>query len=364
MIISERLLSDDLREDDRSREDEPIARPPADKTSGEMLLYPADSVGGMMMLEVTSFPGLDTVADTLADLSDGTHRHPDISRVYVVDNRNSLLGSLSLAELIFAPPYAMLREVVAGEREPVAIDVGAGYDECARLMAKHDLRNLPVIDAAGILQGAIAAEDLDRIAEKRAADDVFKLLGLGGEDRALGPFWNSVRSRSPWLLLNLMTVLFAGLLISLFESTIERAALLAIFIPVVVGQAGIAGTQTVTMVVRALALNEVDERDSRALLIKEGALAMLQGSATAVLLLLLVWAWQGSIILGLIVGSSIFINLIVAALGGVAVPLVMRKARIDPAASSIVVVTTLTEMIGILAYLGLATLLISLMVTD
>ncbi|MCH7740378.1 MAG: magnesium transporter [Chloroflexi bacterium] len=362
MIISERLPSDDLREDDRSREDEPIARPPADKTSGEMLLYPADSVGGMMTLEVASFPGLETVADTLADLSDGTHRHPDISRIYVVDNRNSLLGSLSLSELIFAPPYAMLREVVAGE--PTAIDAGAGHGECARLMAKHDLRNLPVVDAAGILQGAIAAEDLERIAEKRAADDVFKLLGLGGEDRALGPFWNSVRSRSPWLLLNLMTVLFAGLLISLFESTIERAALLAIFIPVVVGQAGIAGTQTVTMVVRALALNEVDEQDSRALLIKEGALAMLQGSATAVLLLLLVWAWQGSIILGLIVGSSIFINLIVAALGGVAVPLVMRKARIDPAASSIVVVTTLTEMIGILAYLGLATLLISLMVTD
>jgi magnesium transporter len=327
-----------------------------------MLLYPADSVGGMMTLEVTSFPDSDSVADTLAEISDGTHRHLDISRIYVVDNRNSLLGSLSLSELIFAPPYAMLREVVTGE--PVAIDAGAGYGECARLMAKHDLRNLPVTDAAGILQGAIAADDLERIAEKRAADDVFKLLGLGGEDRALGPFWNSVRSRSPWLLLNLMTVLFAGLLISLFESTIERAALLAIFIPVVVGQAGIAGTQTVTMVVRALALNEVDERDSRALLIKEGALAMLQGSATAVLLLLLVWAWQGNIVLGLIVGSSILINLIVAALGGVAVPLVMKKARIDPAASSVVVVTTLTEMIGILAYLGMATWLISLMATN
>ena len=362
MIISERLPTDDLRGDDRSWEDESTARPLADKTFGEMLLYPADSVGGVMMLEAASFPGSDTVADALADLSDGTHRHPDISRVYVVDNRNSLLGSLSLPELIFAPPYAMLREVVTGE--PVAIDAGAGYDECARLMAKHDLRNLPVIDAAGILQGAIAAEDLERIAEKRAADDVFKLLGLGGEDRALGPFWNSVRSRSPWLLLNLMTVLFAGLLISLFESTIERAALLAIFIPVVVGQAGIAGTQTVTMVVRALALNEVDERDSRALLIKEGALAAVQGSATAVLLLLLVWAWQGNFILGLIVGSSILINLIVAALGGVAVPLAMKKARIDPAASSIVVVTTLTEMIGILAYLGMAAWLISMLVTS
>ncbi len=356
------MPSDDLRGDDRSWEDEPIVRPTANKTFGEMLLYPAHSVGGMMTLEVASFPGSDRVADTLADLSDGTHRHPDVSRVYVVDNRNSLLGSLSLSELIFAPPYAMLREVVTGEL--VAIDAGAGYDECVRLMAKHDLRNLPVIDAAGFLQGAIAAEDLERIAEKRAADDVFKLLGLGGEDRALGPFWNSVRSRAPWLLLNLMTVLFAGLLISLFESTIERAALLAIFIPVVVGQAGIAGTQTVTMVVRALALNEVDERDSRALLIKEGALAAVQGSVTALLLLLLVWAWQGNIVLGLIVGSSILINLIVAALGGVAVPLAMKKARIDPAASSIVVITTLTEMIGILAYLGMATWLISLMVAS
>ena len=167
--MSKRLCAGELGGEGRSWEDEPIARPPADKTFGEMLLYPADSVGGMMMLEVTSFPGLDTVADTLADLSDGTHRHPDISRVYVVDNRNSLLGSLSLAELIFAPPYAMLREVVAGEREPVAIDVGAGYDECARLMAKHDRRNLPVIYAAGVLQGASAADALDGAHEKRAA---------------------------------------------------------------------------------------------------------------------------------------------------------------------------------------------------
>ncbi len=327
-----------------------------------MLLYPENSVGGMMTLEVASFLGSDKVAETLAELSDGTQRHPDISRIYVVDNQNSLLGSLSLSELIFAPPYAMLREAVFGD--PIAIDAGPGNDECARLMAENELRNLPVIHAGGILQGAIAAEDLERIAEKRAADDVFKLFGLGSEDRALGPFWNSVRSRAPWLLLNLMTVLFAGLLISLFESTIERAALLAIFIPVVVGQAGIAGTQTVTMIVRALALNEVDGRDSRALLIKEGALAVVQGSVTAVLLVLLVWAWQGSLVLGLIVGSSILINLIVAALGGVAVPLAMKKARIDPAASSVVVVTTLTEMIGILAYLGLATWLISMMVTS
>jgi magnesium transporter len=325
---------------------------------GRMLLYPEDTAAGLMTLDVASFLDYQTVADTIAEISDRTARSPDISRVYVVGADNSFVGSLSLPELMFAPPYAMLREALDGES--VAVRWDDSYENCARIMAGHDQARLPVIDDQGVLIGAIATEDMGRVAEMRAAQDVVKLFGLGGEDQVLGPFWNSVRSRFPWLLINLMTVLMAGFIVSLFESTIEGAAMLAIFIPVVVGQAGIAGTQTVTMVVRAIALQEVDERDSRALLMKEGALAVLQGTSIALILMLLVWVWQDSFILGLVVGSSMLINLMVAALGGVAVPLAMKTLRIDPAASSAVVVTTMTEMIGIVAYLGLAAWLISM----
>lgn len=325
---------------------------------GGALLYPENTAAGLMTLDVASFLDSQTVADTIAEISDRAPHSPDISRVYVVGADNSLVGSLSLPELMFAPPYAMLREALDGDS--VAVRWDDSYDNCARIMAEHDQARLPVIDDQGVLIGAIAIEDMGRVAEMRAAQDVVKLFGLGGEDQALGPFWNSVRSRFPWLLINLMTVLMAAFVVSLFESTIEGAAMLAIFIPVVVGQAGIAGTQTVTMVVRAIALKEVDERDSRALLMKEGALAVLQGTSIAFILMLLVWAWQDSFILGLVVGSSMLINLMVAALGGVAVPLAMKTLRIDPAASSAVVVTTMTEMIGIVAYLGLATWLISM----
>ena len=358
MITTERLPGGDLLGRDRRDDIEDGAPSDSAKMLGGMLLYPEDTAGGLMTLDVTSFLDSQTVADTIAEISERTARAPDISRVYVVGADNSLVGSLSLPELMFAPPYAMLREALDGES--VVVRWEDSYESCARIMVEHDQASLPVIDNQGVLIGAITAEDMGRVADMRAAQDVVKLFGLGGEDQALGPFWNSVRSRFPWLLINLVTVLMAGFIVSLFESTIEGAAMLAIFIPVVVGQAGIAGTQTVTMVVRAIALQEVDERDSKALLIKEGALAVLQGTSIALILMLLVWVWQDSFILGLVVGSSMLINLMVAALAGVAVPLVMKTLKIDPAASSAVMVTTMTEMIGIVAYLGLAAWLISI----
>jgi magnesium transporter len=327
-----------------------------------MLLFPEDQAAGLMTLEVPAYEESQTVAAALSDLSDQTERAPDISHIFIVDRRNVLVGSMSLPEIMFAPPYAMLREVIL--TEPLAVKSNVDYGACARLMDDNDLRSLPVVDESGVLLGAISIDDLTRMAEKRAARDVFRLFGLGREDQALGPFWQSVRSRFPWLFVNLMTVLAAGFVISLFESTIDRAALLAVFIPVVVGQAGIAGTQTVTMVVRALALKEVSAEDGRHLLMKEGALALGQGTAISLLLVFVVWGWQQDFYLGLIVGSSMLVNLLVAGIGGVMVPLMMKTARIDPAASSAVVVTTMTEMIGIIAYLGLATWMISLIIIN
>jgi magnesium transporter len=181
------------------------------------------------------------------------------------------------------------------------------------------------------------------------------MVGIGGGERAGESIGASIRSRLPWLVLNLGTVLLAGFVLSLFADTIERATILAVFIPVVLGQAGIAGTQTLTLIVRSIALGEVDQRDTGSLLRHELVLAVIQGLVVSVVLGLVVLAWQQDVSLGLIIAGAMAINLILAAAGGVLVPLGMRAVRIDPAASSAVLVTTLTDVMGLLVYLGLAT---------
>lgn len=359
------LTSDRVQRDDLPRPDADLGDPATStriKTVGEMLLYPEDMAAGMMTLEIAALVETDTVADALAILRDPRRRPADVSTIYVEDEAGVLVGGLSIQQLLYAPPYTGLREVMVPE--PHCVATGATFEECARLIDEYELTSLPVVDDEGRLQGAIAVDDLARIAEKRAAREVFKLFGLGGEDRALAPFWNSVRSRFPWLLINLATVMLAGLVISRFEPTIDRLALLAVFIPVIIGQAGIAGTQTLTLVVRSIALNEVTEADSRLLLIKEGLLALAHGGTISLLLALAVWAWRADFYLGLVVGLAMLVNLLLAGVGGVAVPLAMRAARIDPAASSVVVVTTVTETLGILVYLGLATAFLTLLRTS
>ena len=199
------------------------------------------------------------------------------------------------------------------------------------------------------------------MAEEEATRDMFKMFGLGGEDRAYGPLLASLRSRLPWLFVNLGTVLMAGLTLSLFGATLGRMTLLAVFLPVVMGQAGITGTQTLTPIVRSLALGDVSTSDTRRLLKREALLAAAQGATVGVVLGLIVWAWQHSPVLAFVVAGAMVFNLLVAAAGGVLVPLGMKAARIDPASSSVVIVTTLTDMAGIVLYLGLATLLLSVL---
>ena len=188
---------------------------------------------------------------------------------------------------------------------------------------------------------------------------MFKMFGLGGEDRAYGSLVTSLRSRLPWLFVNLGTVLMAGLMLSLFASTLGHMTLLAVFLPVVMGQAGITGTQTLTLIVRSLSLGDVSTSDTRRLLKREVILAVAQGATVGVLLGVIVWAWQHSLVLAFVVAGAMVFNLLVAAAGGVLVPLGMKAARIDPASSSVVLVTTLTDVAGIVLYLGLATLLLT-----
>jgi len=323
----------------------------------DLLLYPDDDAGGLMTTDVAGIRAEWPAQHALSRLRQSDLDPENLQQLFVVDRGGVLLGHLSLSELVFAPSGARVRDVM--HEDVISVQTDTDQEESARIMQRYELRSLPVVDSERRLQGAIAVEDLVQVAEEEATEDMYKIIGLGGEDRPLGPFLAAVRSRLPWLLVNLGTVLLAGFVLSLFEQTIDRLAILAVFLPVVMGQAGIAGTQTLTLIVRSLALGEVTTADTRRLLLREAALATAQWSTVCVLLGAVAWAWRQDVYLALVVGGAMALNLLVAAAAGVLVPLGMRAARIDPATSSVVVVTTLTDICGIAVYLGLATVFLT-----
>ena len=196
--------------------------------------------------------------------------------------------------------------------------------------------------------------------EDEATEDMFRMMGVGGEEKALGPFWGAVRSRLPWLFVNLGTAILAGLSITLFESTLDRAVALAVFLPVIAGQGGIAGTQTLILIVRSIALGEIGPGSAKRLLAKEVGLGLVHGAALGLTIGLITLAWKGSEYLALVVAIAMLCNLVVAGVSGVVVPLGLRALRIDPALASAVAVTAMTDVLGFLVYLGLASAFIGL----
>ena len=198
------------------------------------------------------------------------------------------------------------------------------------------------------------------VLEEEATEDMYRMIGVGGEEKALGPFWRSVRGRLPWLCVNLGTAILAGLVITLFQSTLAQAVVLAAFLPVIAGQGGIAGTQTLTIIVRSMALGEITAASARRLLVKEIGLGLVHGIALGALVGVFTVVWKGSEWLALIVGLAVLLNMVVAGVGGVLVPLILRALRIDPALASAVAVTTVTDVVGFLVYLGFASLAIGL----
>ena len=335
-----------------------LARMRSRRSVGDLLLYPDDDAGGLMTPDVAGLRAEWTAGHAINVLRHSGMDLANLQQLFAVDREGVLLGRLSLSELVFAPPASRVRDVMHADVVSVTLDTD--QEETARVMQRYELRSVPVVDAAGRLQGAIAIEDLVAVAQEEATEDMFKIVGLASAGRANVPLASSLRGRLPWLLVNLGTVLAAGAVLSLFEPTIDRLAILAVFLPVVMGQAGIAGTQTVTLVVRSLALGEVTTSDARWLLLREAGVAVAQWMTVCVVLGVIAFVWRQDIYLALVVAGAMALNLLIAAAGGVLVPLGMKMMRVDPATSSAVVVTTLTDICGIAVYLGLATAFLAL----
>ena len=329
-----------------------------------LLEHEDDAAGGLMTPEFIALRDTMIVAQAL----DFVHLWaneigPDpeyVHYLFVVDRNGMLKGGLSLAQLVLALPTQHISLLM--DEDIISVGVETDQEDAARLMERYDIFNLPVVDDGGRLVGVIWLDDMIRVVHEEATEDMLRMIGVAEEEKALGPFWRSVRNRLPWLVVNLGTAVLAGFVITLFQSTMAQVVTLAAFLPVIAGQGGIAGTQTLTLIIRSITLGEVSPANTRQLLLKELGLGLVHGFALGLVVGVVAFIWKGSEFLALVVGVAMLANLVVAGISGVIVPLGFRALKIDPALSSAVAVTTLTDVLGFLMYLGLATIAIGLIV--
>ena len=321
-----------------------------------LMAHDEDSAGGRMTGQRIAVPPGRPAGEVIEDLRS---IRPDATQpfyIYVTDADGRLEGVVNLRSLLTAPPETPIAELSL--RNVVSVTASTDQEEAARLFKRYKLLSLPVVDEDGRLLGAITADDLIDVLEDEATEDMFRQVGVH-EDEDLRSVFRSVRYRLPWLLVNLLTVLLAGFVVSLFESTVAQVAVLAAFLPVVAGQGGNAGIQTLTVVIRSLAVGRLQGRNLWRVVLHEAATGLINGVVIGVAVGLVAWLWQGNAALGLIVGLALGGNMLVGVVAGVLIPMGLQRFRSDPALSAGIWLTTATDVLGFAVFLSLAALFVS-----
>jgi magnesium transporter len=276
--------------------------------------------------------------------------------LYVLDAANRLLGVVNLRELLISDLDAPIVEVMT--KDSITVEPDTDQEEVARLIQHYRLRALPVVNEQGVLSGIVTADDAMEVASEEATEDMYRMVGLLSDDSVYAPVAVSARRRIPWLGINMVAVFLAAAMVAAFEDTIAKAAALAVFMPVVAGLGGNSGIQSITIVVRAMALGEIKAGDAMRVLMKEAAIGMVKGVIFGLIIGLVAWAWQAEPWWGLVVGLALMLNMLVAGLLGAVIPLGLRALKLDPAIASGIFLTAFTDVMGFLFLLGLGALLI------
>jgi magnesium transporter len=332
------------------------AMPPDDSTKVfQLLRYPEDTAGGIMNDRFITLRGQQTIQEAQELLRTRPEQDAgDISYLYVTDPNQKLQGIVSMRDLVFRRPERKLEEIM--NRDVKFLWVDADQEEIARRFEHYHYMGLPVLERDGRLVGLVRASDVIQVAQAEATEDMQLMVGLSGEERALTPWRKSIGRRLPWLYVNLATAFLAASVVNLFEATIARWTVLAVFLPIVAGQGGNAGVQTLTIIIRDLALGEISAGDGRRALAKELMLGLMNGLSIGVVVGLGGYLWKGDWRLGLVVGIAMVLNMIAAALSGVLIPYGLKAIKIDPALASSIFLTTVTDVAGFFFFLGLAAL--------
>ena len=322
-----------------------------------LLAYLPETAGGRMTTEFLAVRPETTAEETMRALRERAQQGEFRSYVYITDADNRLVGVVPLYRLVLVDPTTRTADVMV--RDPVRVSGTDDQKEVARVFRERRFLAVPVIDLEGRLIGVVTADDIADVMEQEATEDMYRMAGIGVKERATSPMLESARRRIPWLAFNMAWSLGSAFVVSHFQRTIEMAPVLAVFMPVIAGQAGNAGIQTATIVIRSLALGDVTPRDTMTVLLRELGVGLIKGGIFGLTLALIAWLWKGSLMLGVVAGLSLFLNIaIIASTTGVVLPMTLRRLGIDPATIAGVFDTMLSDFMGNLIYLGLATLLI------
>lgn len=327
----------------------------ADRVAVELsLTYPEESAGRLMQREVVRVPEDWTVGETIDFLRRESRLPEQFYHVILVDPRMRPTGYVTLGKLLGSPRTVPLLSII--EDSFRTIPVSQNEADVAYAFNQYHLISAPVVDQNDRLVGVITIDDAMAVLDDEAEEDILRLAGVGDEsvsDRT----WKIARQRFPWLFVNLTTAILASLVISQFEAALTQIVALAVLMPIVASMGGNAGTQSLTVAVRALATRDLTGSNALRVLTREAVAGLLNGAAFALIMGVIAIFWFGTPILGLVIAVSMVVNLVVAALAGILVPLTLERAGVDPALASGAFVTTVTDVVGFFVFLGLAVLL-------
>ena len=319
----------------------------------EGLSFPEDSAGRLMQREIVTVPSFWTVGQTIDYLRGGKSTTDDFYLIFVVDPAHKPLGEVPPSKLLCAQRPRRISEIMESDFRSVPVDMD--QEEVAVLFRRYGMLSAGVVDLGDRLVGMITIDDVIDVIDEEAEEDLMALAGVG-EASLRSSIRETLQGRTTWLLVNLLTAILASVVIGVFDATIEQLVALAVLMPIVASMGGNAGTQTVTVAVRAIALRQLDAVSTRNFVIREGLVALLNGLLFAGLAAAVSFVWFDDPKIATVMAVAMFANLLIAGLSGTLVPIGLLRAGIDPAVASSVFVTTITDVVGFFVFLGLAAL--------
>ena len=328
-----------------------------DKTKriiGELLTYPKDSAGSIMTTDFVAFHSDIMVNDAIQRIRALSNLKQPSSYVYVIDSENRLVGVLNMRDLMLSSPDSRLNSVMI--RDVFTINAFTDREEVANQLSNKRYFAAPVVDNENRLIGIVKTDQLLSHMQEEATEDIQKMFGAGANERVFSSISFSLRKRLPWLHINLATAFIAGAVVAMFQGLIAKMAILAVFLPIIAGQGGNAGFQSLAVVMRGLVMREISPKEVRKLVFKEVKIGFLNGMIIGFVTAIIAWVWIGNPALGFVIGLAMIVTLIVAGFSGALIPITMKALGLDPAQSSSIILTTITDVVGFFSFLSIALL--------
>lgn len=325
-----------------------------------LLGYKEDSAGGIMTTEFIIFKQEMTIKDTLKEIKKMAPKNELLDTLFISDNTRKVVGTLELRDVLINDNDTILADI--SSKNFISVEPEVDQEEVAAMFRKYDLTVLPVVNKKQIILGIITVDDVMDVMVEEQTEDILKMGGVAKEETLNSTFWDSVKLRLPWLIINLLTAFLAALTVKAFEGTIAKVVALSSTMSMVTGMGGNAGTQTVSIIIRNIAMGNIELKDALPQLKKEVLLGLVNGLVIGIITGIAVGMIYQSVYLGIIILLAMVGNLIVSGIFGLLVPLVLQKLKVDPALSSSIFLTTATDVLGFFIFLSLANLFISYLV--